>query len=284
MNSMGGPVNVPKIALSALSLLFIGLTGSGVFTASVMAQTSSRRSMSAANRNRIDIFKQLERHFVRYEIKPIKVIRNDPDPARSTRRRSTSIGRHVVEWINEIDAKGIDRASIRINGDTIKLRGDRTINAIDENTQDIEWVNDWWQMRLYRVANRELLGIEMVQSGCTGTGCSVSIQLVYDLNNKKRNFFGTFRTDSTVRLFDFTAQGDVFYVAKSCDCVKATGEEIVTHMLYRLKTDGGFEIVNDRHDKAYYIRHSYFSEEVEPYTLRVIPPKRPARLTHNWIR
>jgi hypothetical protein len=272
-----------KTAVSGVSLFTITLLGLGV-TATTSAQTIPRRAVYTPAQKRIDTFRRLERHFARYEIKPTKVVRNRPDPARSSRRRSISIGRHKVEWINDVDATGISQATVRINGDTIKLKGDRTINAIDEDTQDIEWVNDWWQIRLYRVANRELLGIEMNQSGCTGTGCSVSIQLIYDLKNKKRNFFGTFRTDSTVRLFDFTAQGEIFYVAKSCDCLKATGEEIVTHTLYRLGDEGGFEFLNDKRGKPYYIRHSYFPEETEPYSLRVIPPKKFAGVTHNWIR
>ena len=275
---------VPKVALRTLSLFSITLIGFGVLTSTVIAQTTSRRSVSAASRNRIDTFRQLERHFARYELKPVKVIRKHPDPSKSSRSKSILIGRHKVEWINEVDPKGINRATVRINGDTIKLKGDQTINAIDEKTQDTEWVNDWWQMRLYRIADREFLGIEMNQSGCTGLGCSVSIQLVYDFKSKKRNFFGTFRTDSTVRLFDFTAQGDLFYVAKSCDCLNASGEQIVRYTLYRLKGDGAFEIVNDEKGKAYFIRHSHFPKEIEPYTLRATPPKKPDELTHNWIR
>ena len=98
---------IPKVPLGAFSLFSIILFGLGVLTATVMAQTTSHRSTSAASRKRIDTFRQLDRQFARYELKPVKVIRNQPDPVRSSRRKSISIGRHKVEWINEVDAKGI---------------------------------------------------------------------------------------------------------------------------------------------------------------------------------
>jgi len=228
----------------------------------------------------------LNAHFERYEVAPVqtidsKDISDEPD----TRRQLIRIGSHQVEWVTDIDEKGVRKPILRINGDLIPLEGEKTLNRVDESrNEDAGWVNDWWQIRLYKLFDRELLGIEMNQSSCTGLGCSVSIQLLYDLKLKRRNYFGTFRTDSAIRLFRFAGESQYYHVAKSCDCINADGKYTVTYDLYLLRDDGRFVIQNAPDGKPYFIRHSFYPAESEPYTLRVIPPKEPDKLEHNWIR
>lgn len=230
--------------------------------------------------------RRLDAHFERYELAPVKTIDSqDSTDEPDSPRQLIKIGSHQVEWLTDFDDKGVRTPSLRINGDLIPLEGEMTLNRIDEDRkEDAGWVNSWWQIRLYKLGDRELLGIEMNQFGCTGLGCSVSIQLLYDLKTQKRNYFGTFRTDSEIRLFRFLGKNEYFHVSKSCDCLNADGEYIVTYNLYRMRPGGEFVIQNAPNGKPYSIRHSFYPAESERYTGRVIPPKEPDNLEHNWIR
>jgi hypothetical protein len=233
-----------------------------------------------------DTERRLDAHFERYELAPVKTIdtRDFPEEPRAD-GHSVNIGSHRVEWVTEFDNKDVRALDLRINGERIPINGEMTLNNVDEDDrQDAGWANDWWKIRLYKLHDRELIGIEMTQRSCTGLSCSVGIQLLYDLKTKKRNYFGTFRTDSEIRLFRFGGKNDYFYVSRSCDCLNATGENIVTYNLYRMRPDGEFRIENAPKGKPYFIRHSFYPAETEPYTGRVIPPKEPDKLEHNWIR
>ena len=233
-----------------------------------------------------DAERRLGAHFERYKVAPVMTIDSqDSTYEPDSPRQLIKIGSHQVEWLTDLDDRGVSTRALRINGVLIPLEGEKTLNQVDENgSEDVGWVNDWWQIRLYKLDDRELLGIEMNQSGCTGLGCSVSIQLVYDLKTKKRNYFGTFRTDSEIRIFRFAGENEYFYVSRSCDCVNASGEYVVTYNIYKMRPDGEFVIQNAPNGKPYFIRHSFYPAETEPYTGRVIPPKEPDKLEHGWIR
>jgi len=230
--------------------------------------------------------RRLETHFERYELKPLQTIDSRDLPEQpGPLGQLVNIGSHRVEWVTEFDTKDVRSLSLRINGDQIPIAGEMTKNQIDEDDrQDAGWANDIWRIRLYKLNDRELIGIEMIQRSCTGLSCSVGVQLLYDLKTKKQNYFGTFRTDSEIRLFRFAGKGQYYYVSKSCDCINADGKYIVTYNLYRMNPDGDFVSRNAPKQKPYFIRHSFYPAEFEPYTGRVIPPKEPDKLEHNWIR
>ncbi len=230
--------------------------------------------------------RRLEAHFGRFEVAPIKTINSqDSTTEPDSTIQSIKIGSHRIEWVTDFDDMGVRTPDLRINGERIPIDGEMTINQINENNrQDAGWANDWWRIRLYKLIDRELIGIEMIQRGCTGLGCSVGIQLLYDLKTKKYSYFGTFRTDSEIRLFRFAGGRKYYYVSKSCDCINADGKYIVTYNLYRMNDKGEFVIQNASNGKPYFIRHSFYPADIEPYTGRVIPPTQPDRLEHNWIR
>jgi methionine-R-sulfoxide reductase len=48
---------------------------------------------------------------------------------------------------------------------------------------------------------------------CVGLGCSVDFFLIYDVKTKTKNFFGTFRTDRELELFNYGNDEKIDFVA-----------------------------------------------------------------------
>lgn len=234
------------------------------------------------------IAERLRDHFDRYEIRPDLVVNNNEDfGAVKSKRRITTVGNFRIVWITTTTKNDVE-TSIRIDNETISLKDNVSLNNADGDRKiNLDLVNDWDQIRLYKLGNHEIIGITLKPMMCTGLMCSVSAQLLYDVNTKSKAFFGAYQTDNEVKLFRYGQDDTPYYVAPNFngDPHGLTTPAIVSFELYKLQSNGWFTIQNDTAGKKYFIKHTVFPD-MELEGDKVIQKKelRADELEQNWIR
>ncbi|RAV99157.1 hypothetical protein [Pseudochryseolinea flava] len=110
---------------------------------------------------------------------------------------------------------------------------------------------------------------------CVGLGCSVSYFLIYDVATKSKNFFGTFRNNESLELFDFLNDSKVDYVSKTFngDAHGSSPMEFI-YELYSREANGNFTEQKDDNGRAYQIKHITYpndstkTEELEEHWIK----------------
>ena len=97
---------------------------------------------------------------------------------------------------------------------------------------------------------------------CTGLGCSVNYYLIYDVLTKTKNFFGTFRTDNELELFNFGNDDKLDYVSKTYngDAHGSTPIEFI-YELYSMEANGQFNGQKNSNGLTYQIKHTTFPND-----------------------
>ncbi len=211
---------------------------------------------------------KLKSYFYGREIVPSIIVNN-------TERDQTEIRleNHKIEWI-----RGEKETKIKINDDLFTLKDKRTINGLQDqdNFEAVDFANNWEQIKFYKFGDRQLIGISMGNEPCTGIGCRVAFQLIYDLKTKSKTFFGTYRIEREVSLYDFKNDGTIDYLGKtylggSDGVIK---EIINVYKLYSIDEKGVFHLQLNNKQKPYFIKRFF-----EPEDYREIHGKFEA----NWI-
>jgi hypothetical protein len=203
---------------------------------------------------KLSVEERLKNYFYGREIVPSIIVNN-------TERDQTKIQleNNKVEWIrNEKDIK------IKINQDLFTLEGKKTINGLqgDNNYEAVNFANNWEQIKFYKFGNRQLIGISMGNEPCTGIGCSVAFQLIYDLKTKTKTFFGTYRIEREINLYDFKNDGTIDYLGKTyigeSDGVAVEINNI--YKLYSMDEKGVFHPQFNNKQKPYFINRTFEAE------------------------
>ena len=115
------------------------------------------------------IEERLRNHFDGYEIRPELVINNNDDfGGVRSKRRTTTLANHKIVWITMATNKDVE-TSIRIDNETIPLKGKVSMNdAAGDRRIEMDLVNDWNQIKLYKLGNHEIIGITLTPLMCTG--------------------------------------------------------------------------------------------------------------------
>ena len=212
------------------------------------------------------IYDSLKYYFDKHEIIPSIVINNTEDT-----QTTISILNHKIQWINtEAETK------IKIDDDLFSLKEKMTLNDVSTKGKrnNVDFANNWAQIKYYNFNNNELIGITMIYTPCTGTGCSVSFCLLYDLKSKTKNFFGTYRNEDELKLYHFN-NDTVFstdYVSKCYDEIKP-GLEVFTYGLYSLDKFGQFIEQKEPDGNSYQIIDTVFENDSTSYE----------KLENNWF-
>jgi len=206
------------------------------------------------------IYERLRNYFDINELSPTQVINNDLDLGRwESRTQKVSIGNQTIEWIDEVEARRGAKSSLRINGELIPLGGKETINAPDEDRKlKLSVANQWNQIKLYRIGEQILIGISMGPRMCTGLMCSVGVQLWYDVRSKRKTFFGTYRSDSDVRLFRWREKIYTVTTNFQGDPNRVTSPGIMRYEMYGLESAGHFQFEKDTRGIPYFIKHTQY--------------------------
>lgn len=101
--------------------------------------------------------------------------------------------------------------TIDINGNKIEIKKLQTINDVWDKKDSVSYINQISEVKYYRSLNLVLLLLDFDM--CTGLGCGVNYQLIYDLKRKQVYPFGRFRTGSDMNLYKF--KDDAYYLSKT---------------------------------------------------------------------
>lgn len=203
---------------------------------------------------KLSVEEKLKSYFYGREIVPAIIVNN-------IERDQTKIQleNNKIEWIgNEKETK------IKINDDLFTLNDKKTLNSVDgENDYaDVDFGNNWEQIKFYKFGDRQLIGITIGNEPCTGIGCSVAFQLIYDLKTKSKTFFGTYRIEREVNLYDFKNDGTIDYLGKTyIGESDGVAEEISNvYKLYSMNEKGVFHQQLNNKQKPYFIKRTFEAE------------------------
>lgn len=101
---------------------------------------------------------------------------------------------------------------IIINGTKINTLKKVTLNNNwGRSVDSVNFANNIRQIKLYE--SDSLLGFVLTNEPCTGLGCSVNYQLIYDLKTKSESYFGRFRTGFEFELYDFNHDSKIDFLS-----------------------------------------------------------------------
>ena len=206
------------------------------------------------------IEKRLKRYFERHKIKPSMVINNEYNGARDERVEIIKVSNHKITWFHSYK-----EPKIKINDDLFTLEEKVSLNNADDSRKiEGKIVNNWIQIKLFKVNGRELIGIEMGNDPCTGLMCSVTFFLIYDLKTKSKNFFGDFRINNELKLYDFRNNGMIDFLGTTNVGFTYTAGFEFKHIyeLYTLDKKGNFQRQLHINQKPFYFKRTFKTLEV----------------------
>lgn len=206
-----------------------------------------------------NVEEKLQKYLSKREIKPSVVINNDYAGADVEREEVINVSKHKVTWIYSYK-----ETKIKINDDIFSLKNTSSLNKADDDEKiDSNIVNSWDEIKLFKVNNRELIGITMNRDFCTGLMCSVNFYLIYDLKTKSKTFFGNFRTDNELKLYDFRNDGSIDFLSTTNVGFSYTSGIEYSHIyeIYTLDDKGNFNLQYDKQQKSYFIKRVFSSDE-----------------------
>jgi hypothetical protein len=221
IRSVPAAVIIMLLIISSAALLFCTCRDGG-------------RAKAGSSASRLIIEERHEKlaaYFASYRLKPVQIVEN-----RDYTLSDIKLGNHKILWL---DSVGENR--IKIDDDLFALKGKSTLNLVNGKKDCPDFSNSWDLIKLYKFNDRELVGIRMQYYPCSGLACAVNYYLVYDLATKTQNYFGTFRTDDELELYDFNNDNKLDYVSKSFegDAQGSTPMGFI-YELYSMESSGQF--------------------------------------------
>lgn len=205
---------------------------------------------------KISVNEGLEEYFARAEIKPHMIV-NNREPGVD---QPEALGKHRVKWIHSDDSN----SKIDINGDVIALKGKLSLNHLrasdNDGGREVNFANEWDQVRLYNFGGRELLGISMFYHPCTGIGCGVEFVLIYDLKTKNATFFGSYRDFTGFKLFDLGNDGTIDFLSSTYSELTPADPSVIVRRFNAYTMDENtdkFTVRKDAKGVPYFLKRVY---------------------------
>jgi hypothetical protein len=210
------------------------------------------------------ILDKLKQHFEAHKIKPSVQINNTEG-----NQTDIQLANHKIKWFDKDD-----ETKIKIDNDLFTLKDKVTLNNVSYGKDSVDFSNNWDEIKLFKHNDREYIGIRMSFAPCVGLGCSVDFFLIYDVKTKTKNFFGTFRTDRELELFNYGNDEKIDFVAKTHNG-SANGSTPIEYIyeLYSMDTNGQFKVQKDSSGLTYQIKHTFFPNDTT----------KTDKLTEHWI-
>lgn len=223
---------------------------------------------------KLSVEENLKYYFRSREITPSVIVNNVTDSMLKNGEEVINIANHKVIW----DFSSDKETKIKIDGDTFSLKDQKTLNIVEDDKQDVDFTNDWDQIKLFEFGDRKLIGISMTNTPCTGIGCRVMNYLIYDLKTKNKNFFGTYRfaLDREFGLFDFGNDGTLDFLSGTYDNGNdGKGIEFANiYQIYSMDDKGLFHLQTDGKGKPYFMKRVYKEDDYEEVD---------KKFEHYWI-
>ncbi len=234
---------------------------------------SSKENSNQLKSRKLSVEENLEYYFRGREIRPAFIVNNISDSMLKDREEVINISSHKIVW-----NFSFKETKIKIDDDVFSLKNQKTLNILDGDKEDVDFANDWDQIKLFELGDRKLIGISMVNSPCTGIGCRVMFYLIYDLKTKSKSFFGTYRflLDREFGLFDFGNDGTLDFLSGTYDDGN-DGKGIEFKNIYQIFTmdeKGIFHLQTDNMKKSYFMNRIYKEDDYEEID---------EKFEHYWI-
>lgn len=205
---------------------------------------------------KLSVNEGLEDYLDRAEIRPHMIV-NNREPGVD---QPEALGKHRVKWIRSEE----ENSKVIINGDVIALKGKLSLNHLrasdNDSGREVNFANEWKQVRLYNFGERELIWISMFYHPCTGIGCGVEFVLVYDLKTKNASFFGSYRSFTEAKIFDLGNDGTIDFLASTYSELTPADALVIVHRFnaYTMdKNTGKFAIRKVAKGAPYFLKRVY---------------------------
>lgn len=168
------------------------------------------------------------------------------------------IGKNTIKIFKK-DSVSIDW--IKINEDKFTIENLKTINPRLNGKNEKMFCKSLQNIKSYKFNNDEIIFLEFVSSPCSGLGCSVSDYLIYSVNYRKINLFGSFRT-TNLSLYKFPFNKKLNYI--STEYKGDFNGETPIHFIsriYSMDNKGLFKVERDKSGKEYYYEVTTFPKD-----------------------
>ncbi len=181
-------------------------------------------------------------------IEPTVVFNNDG-------RKELDLLEHKLSWRKL--KKGIE---ITIDAYIIRTTDNVTSNIVWGSTKDnVNFANQVQRVIIYK--EYQLIGFVLTNAPCTGLGCHVNYQIIYDLTSRKETYFGRFRTGSEFELYDFNSDNRPDYLSKTFFGSNTQGVNTTEFVLYSQTTNGDFSKFESEEQKRFWFKHTYTASQ-----------------------
>jgi len=195
---------------------------------------------------KIDYNQLIKEYLDSKKIQPTITFNNDG-------RKEFNLLNHKISWLQK--EKGIE---INIDGITITTKDKVTLNKVmNSGVDSVNFANFLQQVKIYE--GKSLVGFVLTNTPCTGLGCSVNYQIIYDLKTGNQSYFGRFRTGFEFELYNFNSQIDnkPDYLSKTFIGRNIKRIDTTEFVMYSQTKKGSFkEFKTDNQDK-FWFKHSY---------------------------
>jgi len=145
---------------------------------------------------------------------------------------------------------------IIIDGTKLNTSDKVTLNNNWGNSVDsINFANNVMQIKLYE--SDSLLGFVLTNKPCTGLGCSVNYQLIYDLRTNNESYFGRFRTGFEFELYDFNQDSKIDFLSTTFYGRNERMIDTTEFILYSQTKKGNFQEFKTEEQKRFSFKHIY---------------------------
>jgi len=173
------------------------------------------------------------------------------NPYDNNKKSNIRLGDNEIKWSEKENA-----LEIIINGTKINTSKKVTLNYNWGNSIDsVNFANNVRQIKLYE--SDSLLGFVLTNEPCTGLGCSVNYQLIYDLKSKSESYFGRFRTGFELELYDFNHDSRIDFLSKTFYGRNVEMIDTTEFIMYSQTKKGNFEEFRTEEQNRFTFKHIY---------------------------
>ncbi len=210
----------------------------------ILVSCTSTTNKTENSTKMVDYGKMIEEYLQKKIIEPTIVFNNDG-------REEIDLLEHKIKW-RDLE-KGIE---IIVDSHIITTSDKVTSNAVWGSTADsVNFANFLQQVKIYEYDS--LIGFVLTSSPCTGLGCSVNYQIIYDLKTRKQTYFGRLRTGSEFVLYHFNSDERLDYLSKTFYGRNAKGIDTTEFVLYSQTKKGNFEEFKADKQERFWFKHIY---------------------------
>lgn len=179
-------------------------------------------------------------------------------------KASISVSENHFTFSNmNIEWKQLERGVlIKVNNHSIYTTDLVTLNDVwgEDSKDSVNFANSLSDISYYETENSKLLGFVLTSEPCAGLGCGINYQIIYDLQTKKANCFGRFRTGFDLELYNFDDNNKVDYLSKTFFGRNEQLRDTTLFIYFQRENDGTFILSRNAQGEAYYFKHMYSLE------------------------